>query len=78
MFLWTCFVTIGTKFPVLNVWPATYIKGLIFRVVHMYFALASNRTQTFVVDFRGNSMTRVRKNYVQSYSINNQHFLHPL
>lgn len=69
---------IGTKFPVLNVWSATNIKGFIFHIVHMHFALAGNRTQTCVVDFRGNSMTRIRKNYDQSYSISNQHFLHPL
>lgn len=78
MFLWTRFVRIGAKFPVLNVWPATDIKSLVFHVVRMHFALASNRTQTLVVCFRGNSMTRIRKNYVQSYSINNQHLLHPL
>lgn len=52
MFLWTCFVMIGVKSPVLNVWPATDIKGFIFHVVHMHFALACNRTQTFIVDFR--------------------------
>lgn len=69
---------IGAKFPVLNVWPATDIKGLIFHVVCMHFAPASNRTQMLVVYFRGNFMTRIRKSYVQSYSINNQHFLPPL
>lgn len=51
MFLWTSFVMIGVKFPVLYVWPATNIKGLIFPVARMHFALAGNRTQTSVIDF---------------------------
>jgi len=51
---------VGVKFPVLYVWPATDIKGLIFSVVRMHFALASNRTQTHLIDFR-NSMTGIRK-----------------
>lgn len=46
MFLWTSFVMIGVKFHVLYMWPATDIKGLIFPVLCMHFALASTRTQT--------------------------------
>lgn len=78
MFLWTSFVTIGVKLSVLYVWPAPDIKALTLPVAHMHFALASNRTQIHVIDFRRTYMTRIRNIYVGYYSINHQHFLHPL
>lgn len=78
MFLWTSFVTIGVKLSVLYVWPAPDIKALTLPVAHMHFALASNRTQIHVIDFRRTYMTRIRNIYVGYYCINHQHFLHPL